>query len=73
MYRINQNQEIVRMLLKLKDIEEDYPVRLFLISKNIICDVDRSLCWRSHSVLICKHLLEFNSYAAPHSNIVIIS
>lgn len=29
MYRINQNQEIVRMLLKLKGIEEDYPVRLF--------------------------------------------
>jgi hypothetical protein len=29
MYRINQNQEVVRMLLKLKDIEEDYPVRLF--------------------------------------------
>lgn len=29
MYRINQNQEVVRMLLELKDIEEDYPVRLF--------------------------------------------
>ena len=29
MYRINQNQEVVRLLLKLKDIEEDYPVRLF--------------------------------------------
>ena len=29
MYRINQNQEIVRMLLKLKEIEGDYPVRLF--------------------------------------------
>jgi hypothetical protein len=29
MYRINQNQEVVRMLLKLKNIEEDYPVRLF--------------------------------------------
>ena len=29
MYRINQNQEVVRMLLKLKDIEEEYPVRLF--------------------------------------------
>jgi hypothetical protein len=29
MYRINQNQEVVRMLLKLKDFEEDYPVRLF--------------------------------------------
>lgn len=29
MYRINQNQEVVRMLLKLKDSEEDYPVRLF--------------------------------------------
>jgi hypothetical protein len=29
MYRINQNQEVVRMLLKIKDIEEDYPVRLF--------------------------------------------
>jgi hypothetical protein len=29
MYRINQNQEVVRMLQKLKNIEEDYPVRLF--------------------------------------------
>jgi hypothetical protein len=29
MYRINQNQEIVRLLLRLKEIEEDYPVRLF--------------------------------------------
>jgi len=29
MYRINQNQEIVRLLLKLKEAEEDYPVPLF--------------------------------------------
>jgi hypothetical protein len=29
MYRINQNQEIVRLLLKLKDTEDDYPVRLW--------------------------------------------
>ena len=29
MYRINQNQEIVRMLLKLKEMEDDYPIRLF--------------------------------------------
>ena len=29
MYRINQNQEIVRLLLKLRDAEEDYPVRLW--------------------------------------------
>ena len=29
MYRLNQNQEIVRLLLKLKEIEDDYPVRLF--------------------------------------------
>jgi hypothetical protein len=29
MYRINQNQEIVRLLLKLKEAEDDYPARLF--------------------------------------------
>ena len=29
MYRINQNQEIVRLLLKLKEIEDDYPDRLW--------------------------------------------
>ena len=28
MYRINQNQEIVRLLLKLKEVDEEYPVRL---------------------------------------------
>ncbi len=29
MYRINHNQEIVRLLLKLKEAEEDYPTSLF--------------------------------------------
>jgi len=29
MYRINHNQEIVRLLLKLKEVEEDYPTSLF--------------------------------------------
>ena len=28
MYRINQNHEIVSLLLKLKELEEDYPVDL---------------------------------------------
>lgn len=28
MYRINQNHEIVSLLLKLKEVEEDYPVDL---------------------------------------------
>jgi hypothetical protein len=28
MYRINQNQEIVSLLLKLKEIEEEYPAEL---------------------------------------------
>jgi len=28
MYRINQNHEIVSLLLKLKEVEEDYPVEL---------------------------------------------
>jgi len=28
MYRINQNQEIVRLLLKLKEVDEEYPARL---------------------------------------------
>jgi hypothetical protein len=34
MYRINQNQEIVRLLLKIKDVEEDYPVRLWSYRRN---------------------------------------
>jgi hypothetical protein len=28
MYRINQNHEIVSLLLKLKEVEEEYPVDL---------------------------------------------
>jgi hypothetical protein len=28
MYRINHNHEIVSLLLKLKEVEEDYPVEL---------------------------------------------
>jgi hypothetical protein len=28
MYRINQNQEIVSLLLKLKEVEEEYPADL---------------------------------------------
>jgi hypothetical protein len=28
MYRINQNHEIVSLLLKLKEVEEDYPADL---------------------------------------------
>ena len=28
MYRINQNQEIVGLLLRVKDLEEEYPVQL---------------------------------------------
>ena len=28
MYRINQNQEIVRLLLKLKEVDEVYPAQL---------------------------------------------
>ena len=34
MYRLNQNQEIVRMLLRLKEIEDDYPVRLWSYRRN---------------------------------------
>ena len=34
MYRINQNQEIVRLLLKFKEMEEDYPVRLLSCRRN---------------------------------------
>jgi hypothetical protein len=29
MYRAKENQEIVRLLYRLKVIEQDYPVRLF--------------------------------------------
>jgi hypothetical protein len=28
MYRLNHNQEIIELLLKLRDYEEQYPVRL---------------------------------------------
>jgi hypothetical protein len=34
MYRISQNQEIVRLLLKLKEIEGDYPTRLLSYRRN---------------------------------------
>jgi hypothetical protein len=30
MYRINQNHEIVSLLLKLKEVEEEYPADLLL-------------------------------------------
>jgi hypothetical protein len=29
MYRLNQNQEIIELLLKLREYEEQYPIRLF--------------------------------------------
>jgi hypothetical protein len=29
MYRINQNQEIIGLLLRAKELEKDYPVQLF--------------------------------------------
>ena len=29
MYRLNHNQEIIELLLKMRDYEEQYPVRLF--------------------------------------------
>jgi hypothetical protein len=34
MYRINQNQEIVRLILKLKELESDYPTRLLSYRRN---------------------------------------
>jgi hypothetical protein len=34
MYRINQNHEIVSLLLKLKEVEEDYPADLFSARRN---------------------------------------
>jgi hypothetical protein len=34
MYRINQNHEIVSLLLKLKEVEEDYPVELLSARRN---------------------------------------
>ena len=34
MYRINQNHEIVSLLLKLKEVEEDYPVDLLSARRN---------------------------------------
>jgi hypothetical protein len=33
MYRINQNQEIVSLLLKLKEVEEEYPADLLLAQR----------------------------------------
>jgi hypothetical protein len=29
MYRSNQNQDIIRLLLRLRAYEQDYPIRLF--------------------------------------------
>ena len=34
MYRINQNHEIVSLLLKLKEVEEDYPADLMSARRN---------------------------------------
>jgi len=34
MYRINQNHEIVNLLLKLKDVEEEYPADLLSARRN---------------------------------------
>jgi hypothetical protein len=34
MYRINQNHEIVSLLLKLKDVEEEYPADLLSARRN---------------------------------------
>ena len=34
MYRINQNHEIVSLLIKLKEVEEDYPAELLSARRN---------------------------------------
>lgn len=34
MYRINQNHEIVSLLLKLKEVEEEYPADLLSARRN---------------------------------------
>ena len=34
MYRINQNHEIVSLLLKLKEVEEEYPADLLLARRS---------------------------------------
>jgi hypothetical protein len=33
MYRSNQNQDIIRLLLKLRIYEQEYPVRLFAMRR----------------------------------------
>jgi hypothetical protein len=33
MYRLNHNQDIIELLLKLKDFEEEYPVRLISVRR----------------------------------------
>jgi hypothetical protein len=34
MYRSNQNQDVVRLLLRLKSLEKEYPVRMFSTRRN---------------------------------------
>jgi hypothetical protein len=39
MYRINQNQEIVSLLLKLKEVEEEYPADLLSAQRASFLDL----------------------------------
>jgi hypothetical protein len=33
MYRLNRNQDVIELLLKLKDFEQEYPVRLLSVRR----------------------------------------
>jgi hypothetical protein len=33
MYRLNHNQDIIELLIRLKDFEEEYPVRLLEVRR----------------------------------------
>lgn len=33
MYRLNHNQDVIELLLKLKDFEQEYPVRLLTVRR----------------------------------------
>ena len=49
MYRYTQNQDVIRLLLKLKTSEEDYPFPMMKQRRNIFMTLlYKYLFWRPH-------------------------
>ena len=50
MYNSNQNQEVVRLILRLRTLEEDYPNRMLTARRDFLCDTRLTICGRVHTL-----------------------